>query len=379
MKKIILHVSNTNLDWDYRILRAMECASEVEGFKVVGLGLKFDEGAVHARHNFDILNLALLASKIKRISPFKTLRAGLVYFEFILRIILKIIKIRPTLVHCHDAPALLPVIISRMFVDFKIIYDAHELMSQKAGNTWLSSKIFYSIEYLSWNKLNLFITVSNEINNWYQDTFGKKESLIVHNAPMIKKYDNIKYEQKYFEDKFKIPQNAKKYVFVGQFIPGRSIEYISEVFTELPTDYHIVFVGYGELENYLKELSQTNRNLHIHHALPHDELVDFLKYFDVGICLIEQASLSDYYSLPNKLFEYLSADLKIIASDLPEIRRVIHETQSGWILSNHSQGLNDLILSIPHESITSKNNADHYLWESQKNGLRAQYITALKN
>lgn len=286
---------------------------------------------------------------------------------------------RPSLVHCHDAPALLPVIISRIFVDFKIIYDAHELMSQKAGNTWLTSKVLYAIEYLSWKKVDIFITVSDEINLWYQAEFGKKESVIVHNAPKIKAQNKNPYDKDYFSEKFNIPGNAKKYVFVGQFIPGRSIEYIARTFLELPKEFHIVFVGYGELEDYLRNFAEKNQNIHYHHAVPHNELVDFLKYFDVGICLIEHASLSDYYSLPNKLFEYLSADLKVIASDLPEIRRVILETKSGWILSENSQPLGDLITSLDYESIKSKNHAAHYLWESQKNNLRTYYKVALKS
>ena len=37
------------------------------------------------------------------------------------------------------------------------------------------------------------------------------------------------------------------------------------------------------------------------------KLTNLIKEADVGLCLVENVSLSDYYCLPNKLFEYAFA------------------------------------------------------------------------
>ena len=44
---------------------------------------------------------------------------------------------------------------------------------------------------------------------------------------------------------------------------------------------------------------------------------------DVGLCMIEAVSLSDYLCLPNKLFEYAFAGLPVIASKFPDIAKVV--------------------------------------------------------
>ena len=69
-----------------------------------------------------------------------------------------------------------------------------------------------------------------------------------------------------------------------------------------------------------------NSNIHLHKKVPHNQVVNLIKSADVGICIIENVSLSDYYCLPNKLFEYSFAGLRVIGSDFPEI--------SNYILSN---------------------------------------------
>ena len=69
-------------------------------------------------------------------------------------------------------------------------------------------------------------------------------------------------------------------------------------------DCHIVYLGYGsEKTNYLSY--QKYNNIHIHDAAEHQQVVSLAQSADVGLCLIENISLSDYYCLPNKLFEYI--------------------------------------------------------------------------
>jgi glycosyltransferase involved in cell wall biosynthesis len=51
----------------------------------------------------------------------------------------------------------------------------------------------------------------------------------------------------------------------------------------------------------------------------------------IGIAPIENTCLNHTYDLPNKLFEYIQANLPVIATDLPEMRRLISEFGVGEI------------------------------------------------
>ncbi|MDZ7765466.1 MAG: glycosyltransferase [Melioribacteraceae bacterium] len=50
---------------------------------------------------------------------------------------------------------------------------------------------------------------------------------------------------------------------------------------------------------------------------------------DVGVCLIENISISYYHALPNKLFEYIMAGIPVISSSLPQMKKIVEQYNVG--------------------------------------------------
>ena len=65
--------------------------------------------------------------------------------------------------------------------------------------------------------------------------------------------------------------------------------------------------------------------------VPTGEVVRWAAGADVGLALIQNVSLSYFLSLPNKLFEYVAAGLPVVASDFPDLRRVVEERGLGTV------------------------------------------------
>jgi glycosyltransferase involved in cell wall biosynthesis len=66
--------------------------------------------------------------------------------------------------------------------------------------------------------------------------------------------------------------------------------------------------------------------------MPWEMLMRYTRSADVGLSLDKNANLNYRFSLPNKLFDYLSVGIPIIASDLPEVRKIVLENGCGMII-----------------------------------------------
>jgi len=54
---------------------------------------------------------------------------------------------------------------------------------------------------------------------------------------------------------------------------------------------------------------------------------------DAGLSLDKNSNLNYQFSLPNKLFEYISAGIPVIATDLQEISKIINEFNCGILIT----------------------------------------------
>jgi glycosyltransferase involved in cell wall biosynthesis len=63
------------------------------------------------------------------------------------------------------------------------------------------------------------------------------------------------------------------------------------------------------------------------------DLMRYTRSADVGLSLDKNSNLNYYYSLPNKIFDYISAGIPVIATDLCEVARIINNYNCGILIS----------------------------------------------
>lgn len=104
------------------------------------------------------------------------------------------------------------------------------------------------------------------------------------------------------------------------------------------------------------------------------------KECDYGLCMIDSESLSDYFCLPNKLFEYCFANLPVLASDIPEISRVVKKYDFGIVCSNN---IEYIAKSVEEMSSIKKDysfrNIEELSWKEQEKKLIKNYNFLLSN
>ncbi|MFL9627881.1 glycosyltransferase [Aeromonas jandaei] len=317
MKKI-LHLTHTDIRSDSRIIKEMDAAYKA-GYDIVGIGIHLDEGGRNVGlDQYNIITLNVFSKRLTFLP--KVLRHGFTFFEFCLKSFFFALKNRPDIIHCNDTLVLPVGLLVKLFSGAKLVYDAHELESDKNGLSRFLGKATLSVERLIWPYIDALIVVSPSIDNWYKNKLGKKNSAIVLNSPVYNA--DFESDKKYLRRKFEIPDDKKIFLYVGILGPGRGIDAILEVF-KVNSKSHLVFLGYGEYADKIKHISTKYGNIHVHDSVSHEKVVEISSSADIGLCLIENVSLSDYYCLPNKLFEYAFSGVPILASNFPDISSVV--------------------------------------------------------
>jgi len=333
----VLHLSPTDIRYDSRILKELKSIAKMTDYSVCGIGIASDKATniFEKEQNFTVITIHLFSSVLKMFP--RPIRYAFTMAEMTVRLIWKSLSQRPDIIHCHDTMALPAGILVKLITGAKILYDAHELESNKNGQTRILSKATLAIEKKCWPYVDHLISVSDSILEWYNINLGVKTNTLILNSPIIRSSE-LKHS-KYFHKLYGIETTKLVFVYLGILGNGRGIELILDAFCEEKIESHVVFVGYGELEKTIRDKAKVQSNIHLHEAVPHEDVVSIVKSADVGLCLIENVSLSDYYSLPNKLFEYAFAGLPILTSDFPDLSKLVHRYNLGKVCSLNLRAL----------------------------------------
>ncbi|NUO10108.1 MAG: glycosyltransferase [Candidatus Brocadia sp.] len=217
----------------------------------------------------------------------------------------------------------------------KLVYDSHELYLEK-NLLRLSNRIgkflLAQAEAFLIRRTNAVITVNESIADELSRRYRIKTPTVVMNAPpritrLINGNVNL------LREALHIKPNYHLLLYTGLLTFNRGLEKMLESLTYLP-DCYLVLMGYGT-EAYKKRLWKValrngiESRVSFFGPVPPDEVIRYAAGADLGVAPIENSCLSYYYCSPNKVFEYINAGLAVIASDFPEMKRVIHQHNIG--------------------------------------------------
>lgn len=86
------------------------------------------------------------------------------------------------------------------------------------------------------------------------------------------------------------------------------------------------------VETYIKNNNLENNVQFIERVDSYEQVFELLKSALCGVILLQPERGNDWTNQPSKLFEFMVAGLAIIASNFPEIARIIKEAKCGWLI-----------------------------------------------
>jgi glycosyltransferase involved in cell wall biosynthesis len=282
------------------------------------------------------------------------------------------------IIHCNDLNTLPIGFIIKKFYnkDVKVIYDAHEYETEINGLSGVTKKITKLLEHSLINSADAVICVSNAIANEYVKLYNIKKPALVLNTPSYQKIE----KKDLFRETFGISKDKTIFLYQGGLSRGRGIEILIQTFEQIDDNNSvIVFMGYGPLEKEIQQASKEYDNIYFHKAVDPDVLLDFTCSADFGISTIENTCLSYRYCLPNKMFEYLMAEIPVIVSNLPEMKQLVEHYTLGVVAQENSVlGLQKAIqqagqLNKDKLHVNIKKIKKSYNWQEQEKILLKLY------
>ena len=245
-----------------------------------------------------------------------------------------IIVQKPDLIHANDLNALIPAYKAAKKLKCKLIYDSHEINVE--NNKYINKKLWKKVLWLKEKKLvkkvDLMLCVSNAAAEYFSKTYKIKKPMVVTNCAL--KSETVDFSKVSKNLGFEVLNHGQFYAGRGYDVMLKACEYIQD----LPK-IKLAIRGFGQMENELRELSKKydKRNQFIFYPpVTVQELIPEAAKSHVGVAITEAICLNFKLSVSNKLFEYASAGLPVIMSDIPEHRYLNEKYKFGIVIKDNT-------------------------------------------
>lgn len=271
--------------------------------------------------------------------PFRTKRfrmifkKGFLFYAFFnLRLFIFLLLNKYDLLVSNDLDTLLPNFMVSKLKRLPLVYDSHEYFTgvPEIQNRPLVKWIWKRIEKSVFPALMHVMTVSESIALQYEKEYHYRP-LTIRNCA-VKTANIIPFSRQEFgirsDDLLLILQGT------GINIDRGGEELIEAV--KLTEGVSLLIIGSGdEYTNLIEktESLQLSSRIKFIPKVPWHTLMKYTRSADAGLSLDKNTNLNYHFSLPNKLFDYLSAGIPVISTDLPEIAKIINEFRCGILIA----------------------------------------------
>lgn len=317
-RKVVFSVTNC-ICYDQRVLKMASAVSSL-GFEITIIGRKRGECCETDSIPFKTRRFRML------------FKHGFFFYKFYnIRLFFYLLSHRFDLLVANDLDTLLPNYLVSRLKNIPVIYDSHEYFTgvPELNKRPFVKMIWKIIEKAVFPELKHVVTVSDPIAGLYETEYGIRPVVIRNLSPLS---ENIIPMER---DELGVREDHLLLILQGGGINiDRGAEDLIEA-VKKTENVSLIIAGAGDVLPVLKDMVMgygISDRVKFYPLMPWEKLMRITKSADVGLSLDKDTNLNYRYSLPNKLFDYLSAGIPVITGSLPEIIKIVESYACGITL-----------------------------------------------
>lgn len=234
---------------------------------------------------------------------------------------------RPDAFHLHD-PELLTLAFVGKLQGARVVYDAHEdLPRQVLSKSWIRSSLRRSVATLT-EGLQEYVPVVCDCvvaaTPAIAGCFPPEVTTLVQNYPVL---DGLSVQSSTPYD-----QRGPLVAYVGGISAIRGVREVVEALSRIPANYNVrlALAGIFERPEFEAELREMPGWEHVdfHGWLAREDMGRILDSTRMGVVMFHPEP-NNREAQPNKLFEYMSVGIPLLASNFPLWEEIIHGSSCG--------------------------------------------------
>jgi glycosyltransferase involved in cell wall biosynthesis len=260
-------------------------------------------------------------------------KKGFLFYKFYnIRLFFWLLFQKYDILVANDLDTLLPNFLVSKLKGLPLVYDSHEYFT---GVPEVQSRPFVkwvwkTIERAIFPHLDNVTTVTDSVAAQYEKEYGIKPAVLRNCSRTSSGIRGYSHHELGISDDHLI----LVYQGGGINIDKGGEELIEAV--NITENVSLLVVGSGDvlpdLKQKVSELNLSDRVKFIP-KVPWEELMRYTRSADAGMSLEKDTNLNYRFSLPNKIFDYISAGIPVITGSLPEIKKLVEENGCGIIIS----------------------------------------------
>ncbi|MFM7661525.1 MAG: glycosyltransferase [Bacteroidota bacterium] len=343
---VIISVTN-DLVTDNRVAKVSDFLVS-EGFLVTLVGRKLKNSQSISERTYKTKRLILLFTK-----------GPLFYLEFNIRLFLYLLFQKTTLLISNDLDTLMANYLASKCKSVKLVYDTHEYFTEvpELVENPTKQKIWQRLEKWIFPKLKNVYTVNESIAKIYSEKYGVPVHVVRNIAPIFE------CAEKKSRTDLGLPLDKFILIIQGSGINRRrGAEEVVGAMNFIENSL-LLIIGSGDVLEELKlkvEVEKLREKVLFLPKMPYAEMMQYTMNADLGLAIDHIDILNHKLALPNKFFDYIQAEIPILATEIVEIEKMIDKYKIGYVLKEE----------LTSNSLAQKINQIKDLYSSEINELK---------